>query len=68
MIIITEKFKKWIEGFESQERAAEFLNVSRPHLNSIISGANVGGEFIELVKEKTGWDWEMAFKIVEDKS
>lgn len=67
MITITDKFKEWIDSFGNQEKAADFLGISRPHLNAILSGANVGGEFIELVKEKTGWDWEKAFRITEDK-
>lgn len=65
MIVITDKFKTWINDFGNQEKAANFLGVTRTWLNTVLGGANVGEEFIELVKNKTGWDFEKAFELVD---
>jgi len=65
MIIVSEAFKNWTEGFSSQEEAAKHLGVSRQWLSTVLSGKGVGEEFIELVKSKTGFDFERAFTIIE---
>ena len=66
MIVISDKLKAWLDEFPNRERAAEFLGCTRPWLDQVMTGANCGGDFIELVKNKAGWDFEKAFEIKED--
>lgn len=69
MIVLSVEFKRWLDkSFETQEKAAEFLGISRNHYRAItIDGDAVGPELITSVNEKLGWQFEKAFEIVEDK-
>lgn len=67
MIILSEKFKEWVGGFPTQTEAADFLGISRQWLNGLLSGKPVSADLIQTVKEKTGWDFEKAFEVKEDK-
>ena len=69
MIVLSTEFKKWLSNsFDTQEKAADFLEISRNHYRSItVDGGAVGSEFITSVNEKLGWEFEKAFEIVEDK-
>jgi hypothetical protein len=67
MIVFTGKFKRWLdESFVSQDKAAQFLGVSRNHYRAVLFGkVGVGPVLIEAVKGKLGMDFEEAFEIRE---
>ena len=68
MIIISERLRNYIEGFETKEEAAEALGISIQTLyNHLKKDADVSANFIDQVKERVGWDFEKAFEVREDR-
>ena len=68
MIVISQRLKDYITGFESMEQPAKILKISVSSLYAYLNEERSCGEdFIESVIENIGWEWESAFEVKKDR-
>lgn len=64
MIIVSDKFRAFVNGFRTQGEAARYLGVKRPILCMYLNGQPVSTAFIARVTEGLRWEFKDAFRVV----
>ena len=67
MIVASEGLKTYVKFQMSIDELATKLNISRMSLYNILDGQSVSGKLISALLKETGFSFEKAFDLVEDK-
>ena len=67
MIIARKSIKSYIKAHPSVETFAQKFSVTRQTIYNILDDMNVSSDMISKLLQETGFDFEKAFEVKEDK-